>query len=99
MALQNYSERVVYPSLSIVASPLQIGQLVMQMDVELDMDRKTILDEGPVVYRSGNNYRIIGSSEEIVCDSKFDEDVPLDLSMMISRASNLNLFMTLDFPN
>lgn len=96
MALQNYKERVIYPSILLTATPSQMGMLVMGMDVQLELERKTLLDDGVVIYRNGMLYRCIGNSDEIVCDGYFDEDIPLDLSRFISKAKSLNLSVNLE---
>lgn len=98
MALQGYRERVLYPSVTIQATFREIGLLVMGLDVELELERKTVLDDGLVIYRNLNKYRIVGNSDEIVCDTLFDEDMPLDLSRFIRRMNKLQITMTLEKP-
>ena len=96
MALQNYHERVVFPTAVLNATPLEIGRLVMSMDVWLELERKTILDSGVVVYRNGDSYRLVGSEDEIVHNKVFEELLPADLSNFIAKGLNLGLSISLE---
>jgi hypothetical protein len=96
MALQNYRERVVFPTAVLKATPLEVGRLVMSMDVWLELERKTILDSGVMIYRHDDMYRLIGNADEIVHHKQFEELIPADLSEFINKASNLGLSITLE---
>ena len=96
MALQNYRERVIFPTAVFVATPLDIGRLVMSMEVWLELERKTILESGVVIYRDGNSYRLIGSADETVHNTIFEVLLPSDLSNLVAKGLNLGLFISLE---
>ena len=96
MVLQNYRERVIFPTAVFTATPLDIGRLVMSTDVWLELERKTILESGVVIYRDGNSYRLIGNEDEIVHNTIFEELLPADLSNLITKGLSLGLSISLE---
>jgi hypothetical protein len=97
MALQNYREREVFPCGSLHANAAQFAELVMGslgtcLTLDLKIGEKIILDDGLIIYRRGEQrYTLRGTSEVIVINEPFDEEVPSDLSNFLNRIINQRL--------
>jgi len=97
LAVQNYKERVVYPSGSLIATPEQFAMLIMGdvgFDVILDFNvgDKLITDEGVVVRRKDENlYTLCGHATKAEVNTLFNEQLPVDLSAMLYNIAEENL--------
>ena len=97
MAVQNYKERVVYPSGMLNATPEQFAKLVMgevgfSLTLDFAVGEKIILDEGVMIYRKGeNSYKLVGTSDKVVKNESFDERLPVDLSDILDGILEMQL--------
>ena len=97
MAVQNYKERVVYPSGALNATPEQFARLVMgdigiSLTLDFEVGEKIITDDGVMIYRKGEtSYKLVGTSDKVVKNESFDERLPVDLSDILDDILEMQL--------